>query len=472
MATPRSWRTVPHMSPSAALQTPRSGRVAALAAVLASLLLFVPPAARAQVFEPVVHELDNGLQVIVVPNTRAPIVTQMVWYRVGSADEPRGKSGIAHYLEHLMFKGTEKIGPHEFSRIIARYGGRDNAMTSYDFTAYFQTVASDQLELVMEMEADRMANLRLTDELALPERDVVLEERLSRTDNDPASQLREMSSAAQFMHHPYGTPIIGWEHEIRGLTTEDALDFYETWYAPNNAALVIAGDVEPEEAIALAEKHYGAIAARALPERQRVAEPKQWAPRRVELESPRVGQPSVSVSYLAPSYNRPLDDSDADAAYALQVGSELLSGQTGRLYRRLVVDQEIAASAGASYSPSAFDLSTFSLSASPRPGVALEDLEAALREEIEGLLGEGLEEREVERAKQRLMDGAVFARDSVSGPAFTLGRALASGSSVDDVEDWPNRVRAVTPAQVEAALRLILRPERSVTSLLRPEPTS
>lgn len=426
----------------------------------------------AEVFNPTVHTLDNGLEIVVIPNHRAPIVTQMLWYKVGAADEPLGKSGIAHYLEHLMFKGTDKVGPFEFSQMIERHGGRDNAMTSWDFTAYHQTVAREQLEMVMELEADRMVNLRLSDELALPERDVILEERLSRVDNDPAAQLGEMASAALFLHHPYGIPIIGWEHEIRQLTTADALDFYETWYRPNNAVLVVAGDVEPEEVIRLAEKHYGSLAPAALPERQRVEEPRQWAPRRVELSSPRVGQASVSIRYLAPSYNRSLDESGPETPYALQVGSELLSGATGRLYRRLVVEEKIAASAGASYSPTAYDYSTFSFWGSPRPGVEPEEVEAAILAEIEVLLEEGIEAREVERAKQRLLDSAVFARDSVAGPAYAFGMALTTGGTVEDVENWPERVREVTVEEVEAALHLVIRNERSVTSLLRPEPTS
>ena len=447
-------------------------RLTAAAALFATAILIQPGPAAAQVFDPTVHTLDNGLEVVVIPNHRAPIVTQMLWYKVGSADEPLGKSGIAHYLEHLMFKGTEKVGPFEFSQMIERHGGRDNAMTSWDFTAYHQTVAREQLAMVMEMEADRMVNLQLSDELALPERDVILEERLSRVDNDPAAQLREMASAAQFFHHPYGIPIIGWEHEIRELTTEDALDFYEKWYVPNNAILIVAGDVEPEEVIQLAEEHYGPIPEGALPDRTRVSEPKQWAPRRVELESPRVGQASLSIRYLAPSYNRSLEESGPEDAYALQVASELLSGATGRLYRRLVVDEEIAASAGASYSPTAFDLTTFSFWGSPRPGTEPEQVEEAIRAEIALLLEEGVEEREVERAKQRLLDSAVFARDSVAGPAYVFGMALTAGGDVESVENWPDRVREVTPEQVEAALQLVIKPERSVTSVLRPEPTS
>ena len=447
-------------------------RLRAAAVFLAALACAQAAPAAAEVFDPAVHTLDNGLEIVVIPNHRAPIVTQMLWYKVGSADEPLGKSGIAHYLEHLMFKGTEEVGPFEFSQLIERHGGRDNAMTSYDFTAYHQTVATEQLEMVMEMEADRMVNLRLSDELAVPERDVILEERLSRIDNDPAAQLREMASAAQFFHHPYGIPIIGWEQEIRQLTTQDALDFYETWYVPNNAILIVAGDVEPEEVIRLAEKHYGPIPRGEMPERRRVSEPTQWAPRQVELESARVGQASVSISYLAPSYNRAFEESEPEAAYALQVASELLSGPTGRLYRKLVVEDEIAASAGASYSPTAYDLTTFSFWGSPRPGIEPERVEEAVRAEIERLLQEGVEEREVERAKQRLLDSAVFARDSVAGPAYVFGMALTAGGSVEGVENWPERVREVTADQVEAALNLVIQPQTSVTSVLRPEPTS
>lgn len=444
------------------------------AGVLACALLFSVSEnpARAQVFEPVVHELDNGLEIVVIPNHRAPIVTQMLWYKVGAADEPPGKSGIAHYLEHLMFKGTEKVGPFEFSQLIERHGGRDNAMTSYDFTAYHQTVDRAQLDLVMELEADRMVNLQLVDELVLPERDVILEERLSRVDNDPSAQLREMAGAALFMHHPYGIPVIGWEHEMRGLTTADALDFYKSWYAPNNAVLIVAGDVEPDEVIELAEKHYGPLPARTLPERRRLAEPAQWAPRRVELDSPRVGQASLSIRYLAPSYTRALEESSEETPYALQVASELLSGATGRLYRRLVVEDEIAAGAGAGYSATAYDLSSFIFWGTPRPEVSPEAVEEALRAEIDELLEEGVSEREVERAKQRLIDDAVLARDSVAGPAYAFGQALTTGGDIDQVELWPERIRAVTPEQVDAALRLVLTPERSVTSVLRPDPTT
>ena len=308
--------------------------------------LAVSAGARAEVFNPETFTLDNGMDVVVIPNRRAPIVQHMVWYKVGAADEPVGKSGTAHFLEHLLFKGTERMAPGRFSEIVAENGGQENAFTSSDYTGYYQTVARDRLEIMMDLEADRMTNLRLTDELVLPERDVVLEERRSRIDNEPGSKLREMMNAALYLNHPYRYPVIGWEHEIRALTTRDALDFYERWYAPNNAILIVAGDITAEEVRPLAEKYYGAIPARAVPERRRASEPEQHAPRRVRLESERVRQPSVSISYLAPSHNR----GAVEHAYPLLVLDEILGGgATSRLYRSLVVEQGIAAAAGSSY---------------------------------------------------------------------------------------------------------------------------
>ncbi len=439
------------------------------AAILLLASPFATAPASAQVFNPDTFTLDNGLEVVVIQNHRAPIVTHMVWYRVGAADEPAGKSGIAHFLEHLMFKGTETLGAGEFSEIIARNGGQENAFTSWDFTAYFQTIAKDRLGLVMRHEADRMANLRLTDEVVNPERDVILEERRSRVDNEPGSQLGEMAAAALFMNHPYGIPIIGWEHEMRGLTTEDALDFYRRWYAPNNAILVVAGDVTPEEVRALAETYYGVIPAGEVPKRQRPSEPVQFAPRRVTLESPRVRQPSVSIDYLAPSYR----GGETQHAYPLQLLDEILGGgSTSRLYRSLVVEQGVAAGAGSGYSAGALDLTAFRFYVSPRPGLELAEAEAALRAEIEKVLENGVTAEEVATAKRRLVAAAVYARDGLSTGANVLGRALASGQSVEDVESWPQRIEAVTVEQVNAAVRALLREENSVTGVLLPKPTS
>ena len=439
-----------------------------LLAVLAAGLAAAPPLA-AKIFEPETFVLDNGLQVVVITNRRAPIVTHMVWYKVGAADEEPGKSGLAHFLEHLMFKGTDSLAPGEFSRIIAANGGRENAFTSQDFTAYFQTIKNDRLEIVMRHEADRMANLRLTDELVLPERDVVLEERRSRVDNEPSSQLGEMVRAATFLNHPYRLPVIGWANEIATLTTEDAIAFYRRWYAPNNAVLVLAGDVTAAEVRPLVEAAYGAVPARAVPARIRVGEPAHLAPRRVTLESPRVRQPSLSINYLAPSYNT----ATGSEAYALQLLDEILGGGlTSRLYRALVVEQGLAVGAGSSYGASNLDLSTFSFYASPRPGVEMADLEAALRAEIARLLSEGVSDAEVAAAKRRKRAGAIYARDNLRTGPRLFGTALSIGRSVAEAEAWPERIAAVATAEVNAAAREVLRELRSVTGVLLPEPTS
>lgn len=442
--------------------------LAALALAFAGLAPTSAPAS-AKVFDPVSFTLDNGLQVVVVVNRRAPIVHHSVWYRVGAADEQAGESGLAHFLEHLMFKGTERLNPGEFSDIIAANGGRENAFTSWDYTGYFQTVAADRLEIMMQHEADRMANLRLTDEVVLPEREVVREERRSRIDNEPAAQLGEISRAMLFLNHPYRIPIIGWDHEIEQLSTEAAIAFYEKWYAPNNAVLIVAGDVDPEQVRDLAETYYGVIPAKDIPERRRVIEPPQNAPRSVSLTSARVRQPQVSISYLAPSYRQ----ARGNEAYALQVASEIIGGgATARLYRRLVVEQGIAGAAGAGYSPTNYDYSTFEFYVAPRPGQEVEPCEGALRKEIERLLKEGVTDDEVAAAKKRLVAGAVFARDNLSTAPRVIGAALTTGGTLEQVESWPERIEAVTAAEVNAALQSVLRPEQSVTSYLLPEPTT
>lgn len=440
---------------------------AGLAVLLA--LFAAPLPVDAKIFEPDTFTLDNGLQVVVVTNRRAPIVSHMIWYKVGAADEPPGKSGIAHFLEHLMFKGTKRLATGEFSEIVARNGGRENAFTSWDYTGYYQNIAKDRLELMMQNEADRMVNLVLSDEVVLPERDVILEERRSRVENNPASKLQEMARATLFLHHPYGTPIIGWEHEIRQLTTEDALAFYRDWYAPNNAVLVVAGDVSAEEVRAMAERTYGQIEPRPVPERKRTQEARQWAPRRVLLESPEVRQSSINIAYLAPSLN----GGEIEHAYALQVLSEIMGGgSASRLYDNLVVEKGLAASAGSYYDEDDLDLSVFGFYASPRPGIEAEAVEAALRAEIKRLLEDGITEAELATAKQRMVSAAVYARDSLGAAPRIFGSALATGQSVEEVEAWPERIEAVTVEQVAAAARAVLKDETSVTSLLLAEPTS
>ncbi len=436
--------------------------------LLAALVLAAAPS-HARVFDPETFTLDNGMQVVVVPNHRAPVVVHMVWYRVGSADDPMGKSGLAHFLEHLMFKGTKTVAAREFSKIIARNGGNENAFTGLDFTGYIQKVAKDRLELMMKYEADRMVNLELSDEVVLPERDVILEERRSRTDNEPGALLREQVGAVQYLGHPYGRPVIGWNHEIRGLGTADALAFYKRHYAPDNAILVVAGDITAAELRPLAEKYSGAIPARGIAPRKRPQEPPQLAARRVEMRDARVRQPEWSRGYLAPSRNA----GATEHAYPLLVLAEILGGgSTSRLYRSLVVERKIAASAGAWYSDTRLDLGRFGFYASPSRGVDVADVEAAIDDEIARLLADGVTAEEVARIKPRVRAEAVYARDSLNTAARAFGAALTTGLTVEDVESWPERIEAVTVEQVNAAARAVLRPETSVTGILLPDETS
>lgn len=448
----------------------------AVAGLLTMAALALPPplsplapsaalAAEKGVFFPESFTLANGMQVVVIPNHRAPVVTHMVWYKVGAADEERGVSGIAHFLEHLMFKGTDQVAPGAFSRIVAKNGGRDNAFTSYDYTAYHQNVARDRLELVMTMEADRMANLRLTDALVDPERDVIIEERRQRVENKPTDRMSELINATLFVHHPYGTPVIGWPQEMAKLTRADAERFYKTWYAPNNAILVVSGDVSAAELKPLAERTYGAVAARPVPERRRVTEPPMAAERRVILRDPEVRQPWIHRSWAAPSHRVDPDHH----VYALEVLAEIMSGgSTSRLYRDLVVERKLATSAWLGYNPNAWDMGTLNTGATPAAGVPMDRLEDALWGEIRKLLDQGVTDDEVATARKRMLAAAAYARDSLTGPAQTLGAALATGQSLDDVESWPVRIDAVTAEQVNAAARAVLGQTNHVTGVLLP----
>ncbi|MCZ4281742.1 pitrilysin family protein [Kiloniella laminariae] len=419
----------------------------------------------AEIFKPETFSLDNGLQVVVISNHRAPIVTQMLWYKVGAADEVAGESGNAHFLEHLMFKGTKRFKNGEFSAIVAKNGGEENAFTSWDYTAYHQTVAKDRLALVMELEADRMTGLVLTDDIVLPEREVVREERRSRVDNNPAAQLGEVMQASQYLNHPYRIPVIGWDHEIEELSTETALRFYHKWYAPNNAVLIIAGDTTAEEVRPLAEKFYGVIPARDVPERNRISEPPQNAARRVELESKLVTSPTLSIRYLAPSYRT----AEGNDPFALQVLDEIIgSGATSKLYKTLAIEEGTAASVGTSYNPGAYDLGSFIFYISPRPDIPLEQAESRLREEIQKIIETGVTAEDVRKAQSRMADAAVFARDPLSAAPNIFGRALTTGRTVADVENWPERIAEVTPEDVNRAMKQIVVANQSVTGVLLP----
>lgn len=406
--------------------------------------------------------LDNGMQVVVVEDHRVPVVQHMVWYRAGSADEPIGQSGVAHFLEHLLFKGTDTLAPGELSATVAANGGRDNAFTSYDYTAYYQRVASDRLELMMRMESDRMVNLRLSEDEIITEREVILEERNQRTDNNPRALFGEQLNAAQYLNHRYGQPIIGWRHEMEELDMEDALSFYGTYYAPNNAILVVSGDVEPDAVKSLAETYYGVIPANPdLPKvRARSKEPPQNAERRLIFRDPRVAQPYVQRAYLATERNAGAQE-EAAALYLL---SELLGGgNTSYLANALQFDQQVAVYTGAFYSGVSLDKTSFDFLIVPAQGVSLEEAEAALDATLVAFLEEGVDAEQLERIKLQLRSSEIYARDNVDGIANRYGRALTSGLTVQDVQDWPQILQSVTSDEIIAAAQNLLRPEASVT---------
>lgn len=406
--------------------------------------------------------LDNGMDVVVISDTRAPVAVHMVWYRVGSADEPPGKSGIAHYLEHLMFKGTDELGPGEFSAVVEAQGGTDNAFTSFDYTGYFQRVAADRVDLMMQMEADRMTDLVLTEELAAPELGVVLEERAQRTDSNPGALFGEQRRAALYLNHPYGRPIIGWRSEIEGLTQQDALDFYADHYAPNNAILIVAGDVTPEDVRAMAEKHYGPIPANpAITERVRPAEPPHLAERRITFEDPRIAQPYVVRTYLAPER----DPGAQEEAAALLYLADLLGGDsaTSLMGQALEFEQSNAVYTSAWYGGLSYDDTEFGLVVVPTPGRTLEEAEADMDAVIARFLEEGPDPEAFARIKTQIRASEIYALDSLQSRARRYGEALTAGLTVEDVDAWPDILQAVTPEDVMAAARRVFDKRRAVT---------
>lgn len=433
----------------------------------ALILLLVPLIAQAQE-EVTTYSLDNGMDIVVIEDHRAPVVVHMLWYRIGSADEPVGASGVAHFLEHLLFKGTERFGPGELSAIVAAQGGSDNAFTSYDYTGYFQRVAADRLELMMEMEADRMKNIRLTEADIVTERDVILEERNQRVENSPGALAREQFMAAQYLNHRYGTPVIGWRHEMEELGLQDALSFYHLYYSPNNAILVVAGDVEPEEVLAMAEKHYGPIPAEPdLPARLRPQEPRQTAERRLIYADPRVAQPYLTRTYLAPERDRGAQKEAAALVYL----AELLGGSpfTSALGQALQFDSNIAVFAGASYNGSWLDATTFDLTVVPSEGVSLDEAEAALDMVIADFLAGEIDPEQMDRIRTQLRASEIYARDNVQGLAQRYGAALTQGLTVEDVQTWPQILQEVTAEDVKAAARKVLDRRQSVTGYVVPQ---
>jgi len=409
--------------------------------------------------------LKNGMEVVVVEDHRAPVVVHMVWYRAGSADEPAGSSGIAHFLEHLMFKGTDTLTLGEFSATVARNGGRDNAFTSYDYTGYFQRVAADRLELMMQMESDRMVNLRLTENDVVTERNVVIEERNERTENSASGLFREQHNAALYMNHRYGVPIVGWRHEIEQLDMQDALDFYEQHYAPNNAILVVAGDVDPQNVRELAETYYGTIPAKSdLEPRARPQEPPQIAPRRLVYDDPRVAQPYLMRSYLAPER----DPGDQKQAAALTLLAEVLGGSvTSVLQNKLQFETQTAVQSFAYYRGLSVDDSSFTIGVVPQTGISLEDAETAMDDAVASFMETGVNSEQLARIKSQLRAVQIYARDDVGAMANRYVRGLASGLTIADIESWPDILQSITEDDIMNAARDVFDLKKSVTGWLQ-----
>ncbi|TIS59298.1 MAG: insulinase family protein [Mesorhizobium sp.] len=411
--------------------------------------------------------LDNGMEVVVIPDHRAPIVTHMVWYKIGSADEPPGKSGIAHFFEHLMFKATTNHAAGEFDRAVSAIGGSNNAFTSYDYTAFHETVVPSALGEMMGFEADRMRNLILNDDVIKTERDVILEERRSRIDSDPQAVLDEEVDATLWQNQPYRIPVIGWMQEMEKLNRTDAKAFYDKYYTPNNAVLVVAGDVEPETVKALAEKTYGKVARGPdLPPRIRPVEPEQNTRRTVTLTDARVSVPGFSTQWVVPSYHT----AKPGEAEALDLLAEILGGgNRSRLYQELVVKQGIAAEAGAVFQGTMLDATNFTVYAAPRGEARLADVEAAVDAEVARIAKDGVTSDELEKAKDRYVRSVIFARDKQDDMANMYGSTLATGGSVQDVLEWPDRIRKVTVDEVRDVAARYLDLDHSTTGYLLPQ---
>ncbi len=411
--------------------------------------------------------LKNGMQVVVIPDRRAPIVTHMVWYKVGAADEPQGKAGIAHFLEHLMFKGTTNHPVGEFSRLVRANGGEENAFTTQDYTAYFQRIAKERLPLVMELEADRMQNLVLTDENVLPELKVVQEERRERIENDPSGLLSEQLDAALYTAHPYGKPVIGWMAEVQKLTRQDALDFYAAHYEPGNAILVIAGDVTGDEVKLLAERFYGVLQnKRPVEERIRTPEPDAVAERRVTMRDARVSAPMWQRKYLTQSGR----DMPPRQEYALSILSEVLGGGSqSRLYKTLTIDKKLAAYAGAWFNSDQLDSGDFGVYAAPNTGVDAMVLEKEVNAVLADIRDKGITQAELDQTRNRVIAEATYVLDSQESLARIFGVALATGQNLDDALNWERDIAAVTVEDVAKAAKQVLDLRASVTGLLLPE---
>jgi zinc protease len=408
--------------------------------------------------------LQNGMQVVVIPDHRAPVATQMIWFKVGGVDDPPGQSGLAHFFEHMMFRGTKKTPGEQFSTVIARNGGEDNAFTTHDYTAFYEEIAKDRLGLAMGLEADRMANLDLSDGNVTTERNVVLEERRMRIDNDPQALFGEQMDAALYLSHPYGRPVIGWPEEIRHIGRAEAQDFYRHHYAPNNAILVVAGDVGVDEVRGAAQAAYAKVPARDLVPRAAFAEPPRMSETRLAVTSPDAKVPLFMRAYRVPSYA----EAPPGQAEALETLAQLMGGDySALLYRKLVVEKKLATGAGASYDGYHRDAGSFQVYAYPRPGVPFATLERAI-DDVIASCAKAPTAKDLARAKTLLVAGATYRRDSQFAMASAYGQALSIGLTVFDVQAWPDRIQAVAGDAVAKAARDLLIKREAVSATLAP----
>lgn len=411
--------------------------------------------------------LKNGLRVIVKEDRRAPTAVQMVWYRVGSIDEVDGASGVAHALEHMMFKGTPSVGPGEFNKRVAAAGGRDNAFTSRDYTAYFQQVPKEKLEDMMQLEADRMRHLNVDPAEFAQEIKVIMEERRMRTDDEPTSKLFEQMNATAFQTHPYRRPIIGWMNDLERMTAANLKAWYDTWYVPNNAYMVVTGDVDHQQVFALAEKYYGALEGRPLPERKIQAETRQEGPRRITVKAP-AELPVLIMGYKAPTLRDVEKDTDT---YALQMLASILDGHdAARFNKKLVREDKVAISAGIDYDSTARGPGMLYLHGSPSEGKTVADLEAALRAEITRVQNEGVSAAELKRAKAQLLASQVYKLDSMFGQAMEIGQTEAVGLSYKQIERMLEKLQKVTAAEVQAVAKKYFNDDVLTIGVLDPQP--
>lgn len=428
--------------------------------------LLLGAAAQAEVFE---RTLPNGLKVVVKEDRRAPVVVQQIWYKAGSMDERTGVTGIAHVLEHMMFKGTATVHAGEFSKRIAAAGGRENAFTSYDYTAYFQQLHKSKLPLAIQLESDRMRNLKLSPEEFAREVKVVMEERRLRTDDEAHALLQEKMMAAIYEEHPYQHPVIGWMNDLESLTAGDAKAWYDRWYAPNNATLVIAGDVQAEEVFALAQKYYGAIPKRAMQPRRNYDEPKQLGIKRLVVKAP-AELPHLVMSFHAPTVQKPAQDWKP---YAMEILAGVLDGnESARLNKRLVREQQVASAVGAGYDSVSRGPGLFTIEATPSEGKTVIDVEIALRKEIEQLVKEGVSEEELQRVKAQVTAAEVYKRDSLFYQAMQIGQMESIGLGHRAIPVMLEKLQAVTAEQVRQVAEEFLKDDNLTVAVLDPQPLS